>query len=148
MVISNVHIQSFFFFSFVNCSIVRLKKIFFNSRLFFSFQISRLLQAWHNKHPCILPPDSPVVNILSVYFVSLFLISSKPSSVSSSNHDSSKALVCISSEKVILLHIHSGVVTLRKLKVRYPVENHTSHWTAMAILKFLSKQILNYSNMM
>lgn len=60
-----------------------LKRLFSTQDYF--FLKSRLLQAWHNKHPCILPLDSPVVNILSVYFVSLFLISSNPCSVSCSN---------------------------------------------------------------
>lgn len=35
--ISNVHIQSFFFFSFVNCSIVRLKR-FFQLKIVFLFK--------------------------------------------------------------------------------------------------------------
>lgn len=36
-----------------------LKRLFSTQDYF--FLKSRLLQAWHNKHPCILPLDSPVV---------------------------------------------------------------------------------------
>ena len=75
----------------MNCSIVRLRKDFFQLKMIF-FQISRLLEVWHNKHAASFPQIHQLRTLCRFTFV-CFSDLSNPCPVSCSNHDSSKALV-------------------------------------------------------